>query len=657
MFLRSPRDEFKKATNFLTDYREYKVQGSPKQSLQALKEKFNALGEVGRGSLAKELGLDEGSLKGVEFERFEELEKGREERMKQGQEQGKGQSIVEPVVEPPVEQEEEEEQGPGLTTATTTTTTAAATATTAAEQAQEQGGVVQATTAAEQGQSMAVEPVVEAAVEKEQEQEQDFDVGELLNQHEEILEKAENELQSAEDEELAKLTQAVEQRDIKVINESLQKVNANTIKDLFQEQFANLMNGADNLAVVQALYKGMEKEKDIGDSIAVDGIKVLIDGIGEWNAEKVKGKREEFNKAKQEKEIADASVTQQQEEQESKKQNPLVAENLVENNTDDLKRQVEKQKQPATSDALDRSGPSISDLLTEKKLEGNESAKKKAIMDRMLSALGATSEKDKKALSENALLKAKVDRLYTNNSGKSLEDMVKGLEEGINNERKNIIMQAYMNRGTIRPRDVRGSDSESILKRYGKDAEQAEITAEEVIDALEFQRKQDLGFLDAPGEYMKHNFPRLITAPFAWVIRAPGNFIDYASENQTQVSKWISGMSAAVFLLIPGLAPFAFAAFAVFALINIGEFLANNEAAKWLGKIAMTLITAPLEIVLSTIMALPALIQSRITGKSFTEVFDSYGYKPFVATKSVWVPDEKPKQPESKPFENPYQKA
>jgi len=62
MFLRSPRDEFKKATNFLTDYREYKVQGSPKQSLQALKEKFNALGEVGRGSLAKELGLDEGSL-------------------------------------------------------------------------------------------------------------------------------------------------------------------------------------------------------------------------------------------------------------------------------------------------------------------------------------------------------------------------------------------------------------------------------------------------------------------------------------------------------------------------------------------------------------------------------------------------------------------
>jgi len=331
-----------------------------------------------------------------------------------------------------------------LTTATTTTTTAAATATTAAEQAQEQGGVVQATTAAEQGQSMAVEPVVEAAVEKEQEQEQDFDVGELLNQHEEILEKAENELQSAEDEELAKLTQAVEQRDIKVINESLQKVNANTIKDLFQEQFANLMNGADNLAVVQALYKGMEKEKDIGDSIAVDGIKVLIDGIGEWNAEKVKGKREEFNKAKQEKEIADASVTQQQEEQESKKQNPLVAENLVENNTDDLKRQVEKQKQPATSDALDRSGPSISDLLTEKKLEGNESAKKKAIMDRMLSALGATSEKDKKALSENALLKAKVDRLYTNNSGKSLEDMVKGLEEGINNERKNIIMQAYM---------------------------------------------------------------------------------------------------------------------------------------------------------------------------------------------------------------------
>ncbi|MDF3046925.1 MAG: hypothetical protein K0R73_43 [Candidatus Midichloriaceae bacterium] len=639
MRLRGYRETIRNDKEFRTKYREYIEQGRPEASRQDLEKKFNALGESERSFLAKELGMTEKSLEGINFERFEELEKQRRA----------GQGVG-------LESSQEEEEGKD-------------------REPEEQAKPVQQAIAEEdKAEAEIVVPETEVVVEE---------VKPIAEVDKEVV-RAQADVEKVAVEEIAETLQpnyedifrnAIQNKNIKGIEISINNVSPEIRNTLFQQEFTSLLGGADNLAVVQVLYTGIDKDKI--NSVEVGGLEIPTQGVDQWDREKVDEQREAFKQAKalpnQEdigEEVAEASVTEHEQEAGVEVGAPKttqwqsVAGQLVDDSLEDLERKAPAK--PRAQDTMLRPSKEVrySDLLTQEKLSGDENGKKKAIKERMLISLGALGDA-RTVLSANEMFQAKVNKLYNNyyneygalKKGYNIETAIARLEEDVNNERKNMIMQAYMNTGSIRNQDVRGNNH--LFDRHGKDAEKAwqneSINAEQIIDGLNFQRKEDLGFRDAPGEYLVHKASRAFTYIPAAIMRAPGNIMHKILEDKTKTAKWCSGMAAMVFLLIPGLAPFALASAAVYVLIYAGEVLKNNETVKFLGKIVGTLVFAPLETLASSALSIVALAKSLITGEKFTEAFDGlFGYKPFSATKFIWSPAEQ-KASEIKPFENKYE--
>lgn len=273
------------------------------------------------------------------------------------------------------------------------------------------------------------------------------------------------------------------------------------------------------------------------------------------------------------------------------------------------------------------------------------------------------------------MVNKKVDALYAKYySGGEFTDkatdktIVSKLEEDINEMRSKILQQAYMNRGSARPKDVANDGISQKEREAALDAFNSEqgISEAEIKDALAFEYRRDpeTSMFDSKAQVVSSLY-RGASAPVAALVRAPGaimdNVSDYMNKNKATTAATAVGAYLTAALFIPGALPLAILV-GVPALVIIGIAKAVSEIAKHpVGNIVLKVVgfvaIMPLDALASGLSAGIAAITAlckMANGKSFAENFkDSLPYKPFSASMAIKNHTPGVEPPERK-FENAH---
>ncbi len=218
-----------------------------------------------------------------------------------------------------------------------------------------------------------------------------------------------------------------------------------------------------------------------------------------------------------------------------------------------------------------------------------------------------------------------------------------------------ILLQAYLCQISGRPYDVASEGDAAAVKRYRDDAVEAfatpgGITQTNIEDALEFESNQNTwGTWGNPW----YKIGRTLSGLPYGLARIPGNvatnIADLVSGSPVASAFWGSAILVGVSMIFPGALPFAilYGAAIVLTTAIVSGIKAINDTGP--GKIAFKALgvlgSFPLDLAVTLLVGMTAIVSSISSGKTIAETMDQIGYKPFAIGRAILAesPPIKPK--------------